>query len=46
VYGFKGGSENGLNYMASIGLMLTVVTFAIALTVRRITGRMYKDVEY
>jgi ABC-type sugar transport system permease subunit len=46
VYSFKGGSENGLNYMSSIGMLLTAVTFVIALSVRKITGRMFNDVEY
>lgn len=39
-------SSNVYNYMAAFGLVLTVVGTAIALTVRKITDKMFPDVDY
>lgn len=39
-------SSNAYNYMSAIGLILTVVAITIGLCVRRITNKMFQDVEY
>ncbi len=47
VYGVSiNNSSNAFNYMSALGMVLTVVSCAVSLTLRKVSGKMFKEVEY
>ena len=39
-------TSNVYNYMSAVGVMISTVAIIISLSIRRITGKVFKDVEY
>lgn len=39
-------SSNSFNYMSALGLFLTVISCAVSLTIRKITSKFFREVEY
>lgn len=39
-------SSNAFNYMSALGLFLTVISCVISLTIRKVAGKFFKEVEY
>ena len=39
-------SSNAFNYMSALGLFLTVISCAVSLTIRKISGKVFQGVEY
>ena len=47
VYGVSiNNSSNAFNYMSALGMFLTVISCAVSLTLRKITGKAFQGVEY
>ena len=48
VYGANGGAGNNntFNFLAMVGLLTTAVAITVALTIRKISGKLFGDVEY
>lgn len=39
-------SSNAFNYMSALGMVLTLVSCAVSLTLRKVSSKMFKEVEY
>lgn len=48
IYNVSGdpGQSNAFNYMSAVGLLLTVISVTIALTVRKLSDRLFGEVQY
>ena len=47
VYGVSiNNSSNAFNYMSALGMFLTVISCAVSLTLRKVSGKMFQGVEY
>lgn len=48
VYGARGGPGDGnaFNYLAAVGMFITTIAIIVALTIRKVTGVLFSDVEY
>ena len=47
VYGVSiNNSSNAFNYMSALGMFLTIISCAVSLTLRKVSGKMFQGVEY